>query len=327
VDLSEHAPAPIRPLLRWLLGNAPAQFVIKLVDKIGKHDSMGLAAETAYRFLFALFPFLIFVAAFLGTVGQLIGAENLFSDFMAVIGLIAPPEIYQLLDDWVTSVIHTSSTSLMTLGAVGALYGATGGMGTVIKGVNRAYEVVETRPFWQVQAMALTAIVALTILILIGLVLFTAGERLGNWLVATFGLGEDFLTIWHACQGPAVFAGFGLVLVAIYRALPNTNIGLMNAIPGAIVAIAGWVVLTLGFSFYLSNFGNYNLIFGSLGAVVVLMVWMQLVALILLLGGEINALLAEGRARSAESEAPRAFDADEGMERLVAELKQNRSAG
>jgi membrane protein len=281
----------------------------------------------AYRFLFALFPFLIFLAAFLGFIGSLVGSEDLFADVMEIFAVIAPPEIYRLLNDWVASVVRSSSTGLLTFGAAGALYGAAGGVATLMKGLNRAYDVEETRPFWLVQGLALATTLALALLTLSGVVFFTFGSWLGAWLATTLRLGDGFVAIWDFARGPGIVVGFSLVLVALYAALPNLRVGVLHAIPGAIVAMLGWVVLTVGFSFYLSNFGSYELTFGSLGAAVVLMVWMNAVGLILLLGGEINAVLAAGRARSAQTTAPQAFDAEEGMERLLAEFEQNRSTG
>ncbi len=290
--MRERLPPSARELLGTVEASRPLQFVLRLARRIQKHDITGLAAEMAYRFLFALFPFLIFLAAFIGFIGSRVGVENLFADVMELIALVAPPEIHKLLDDWVGSVVRSRSTGLLTVGAVGALYGAAGGVGTLVKGLNRAYDVVETRPFWKVQALALATTVALAVLMLGGVLFFTLGGWLGGWLAAAFGLGQGFLGLWGFVRGPGVAAGLGLALVALYAALPNARVRPLHAVPGAALAMAGWVALTFGFSFYLSNFGSYDRTFGSLGAAVVLMVWMYAVGLILLLGGEINAALA-----------------------------------
>jgi len=161
----------------------------------------------------------------------------------------------------------------------------------LIKGLNRAYGVEETRSFFKVQAMALLATVVLAFMMMVGAILYVFGDWLGMLLAAHFGFSETFLATWK--RGPAVALGLGLILVFVYAALPNVDLSSRRALPGALGATAGWVALTMGFSFYVANFGSYDRTFGSLGAAVVLMVWMYAVGLILLVGGEINAALGK----------------------------------
>jgi len=288
----QRLPRPLRDSIQAIASQPLARLMLTLVNRISADDISGLAAEMAYRFLFALFPFLIFVAALVGFVGARIGSQDLFSDVMDQISRLAPPEVARVLSDWISGVLKTQSTSLLTLGAAGALYGAAGGVGTLVKGLNRAHEVEETRPFWKMQAMALMTTLALALFMLGGVLLFTLGEWLGDWLASQLGLGEVFSAVWGLLTGPGMAAGLCIVLVVLYRVLPNTTIRVSQAIPGAVFATVAWVVLTLGFSFYLSHFGSYERTFGSLGTAVVLMVWMYFVGMILLIGGEINALFA-----------------------------------
>ena len=293
--VTQRLPRPFRQALEAVTSQPLVRFLVALVKRISADDVPGLAAEIAYRFLFALFPFLIFLAAFVGFVGARIGADNLFAGVMALISALFPPEIQTLLRDWVSGVVRTQSTSLLTLGAAGAFYGAAGGVGSLVKGLNRAYEVTETRPFWMVQALGLGTMVALALLMLAGVLLYTVGEWLGDFLANRLGLGEVFRGVWTVLRGPGVAVGLCLVLVGAYRVLPNAPVRVIRALPGAVFATIAWVVLTLGFSFYLAHFGTYERTFGSLGTAVVLMVWMYFVGIILLIGGEINALVARRR--------------------------------
>lgn len=279
--------AIVEPVVRW----PPVAFVRQLATEIGEDDVSGLAAEMSYRFLFALFPFFIFLAALLGFIGARVGQANLFSSVMVFIGTFAPGDVQQILDDWVSGVVGTQSPGLLTVGAAGALWGAASGVGTLMKGLNRAYDVDENRPFWQAQVLALLTTVALAALVAGGAVLYAFGEWLGAWLAAAFDLGAGFLAAWSFLRGPGVAIGLAIALVLLYAALPNTRVPLARAVPGAVVATVAWVGLTLGFSFYVHNFGSYDRTFGSLGTAVVLMVWMYAVGLILLVGGEINAVL------------------------------------
>lgn len=271
----------------------PVQFIGRVTAGMSEHDVAGLAAEMAYRFLFALFPFLMFLAALVGFVGGRTGQQNLFDTIMGLVAVLAPPEVQVILTDWVAGVVTTQSPGLLTLGVAGALWGAAGGVGTLIKGLNRAYGVTETRPFFKVQALALLTTVVLAFMMLVGAGLYVFGDWLGMLLAARFGLGDAFLATWKLARGPGVAVGLVLILVLIYAALPNIELRLRKAVPGAAGATVGWVALTMGFSFYVSNFGSYDRTFGSLGAAVVLMVWMYAVGLILLIGGEINAAIGK----------------------------------
>jgi membrane protein len=265
---------------------------------MGRDDVAGLAAEMAFHVLFALFPFLIFSAAIFGFIGDLVGHDNLFSALMRLLAFLLPQEIQQVMDDWVAGVVNTRSVGLLTLGAAAALWSATGGVGTLIKGLNRSYRVAEDRPFWQARVMAVLTTVGLTAFMVAGVTAYAYGERLGRWVTDQLQLGEGFLTAWRFVQGPGVTAGLALYLVVLYAMLPNAGVGFRGALPGASFATVAWIMLTMAFSLYLSNFATYDATFGSLGAAVMLMAWMYAVSLILLVGGEINATLRDRRRRA-----------------------------
>ena len=313
--VAQRLPRPLRHYLQVITAWPAVRFGLGLARRVSADDIPGLAAEMAYRLLFAIFPFLIFLAALVGFIGARVGSDTLFATVMQMIGSLFPPEIQTVLSDWVAGVLRTQSTSLLTLGAAGALYGAAGGVGTLIKGLNRAHEVTETRPFWKTQGMALLTTAALAILMIGGVFLYTLGEWVGDLIAARFGLGEAFRDAWSLLRGPGIAVGLALALLGLYRLLPNTDLRVSHALPGALFATVAWVVLTLGFSFYLAHFGSYDKTFGSLGTAVVLMVWMYFVSMILLIGGEINALIAGSEAKPSAS-----YDAQAGMEHLLEEI-------
>src|SRR5438093_2717442 len=165
---TQRLPRPLRHSVTAITSQPAVRFLLALAKRISADDIPGLAAEMAYRFLFALFPFLIFVAALVGFIGARVGSDTLFASVMQMAGALFPAEIQALLSDWVAGVLRTQSTSLLTLGAAGAFYGAAGGVGTLIKGLNRAHEVTETRAFWKTQALALLTTAALAILMVGG---------------------------------------------------------------------------------------------------------------------------------------------------------------
>ncbi|MPZ12951.1 MAG: YihY family inner membrane protein [Chloroflexi bacterium] len=303
--ITDRLPAGLRLILRTMLAAPPVRFVRTLVAESSADDVPGIGAEMAYRFLFALFPFLIFLAAFVGFIGATVGSENLFTTVMSLIGFLLPSEVREVVRGWMARVIDVQWRGLLTAGAVGALWGAAGGVGSLIKGLNRAYDVPESRPFWKAQILALGTTVALAVVMMGGVILYTAGGWLGSTLATILGLGPGFLALWDLLRGPGVTLGLGIVLLALYVVLPNTQVSLRAAAPGAAFATVGWMALTIGFSVYIANFGAYERTFGSLGAAVMLMVWMYAVALILLIGGEINAVLLQQKAAIARATAGR----------------------
>jgi membrane protein len=271
-----------------------------VVTNVGRDDVPGLAAEMAYHFLFALFPFLIFIAALVGFIGSWVGSDNLFVALIQLLAPLVPPEVQRVINEWVAGVVNTHSPGLLTFGAVGALWSASGGAGTLIKGLNRSYGVREDRPLPQTLLLAVLVTLVLALVMLSGVLLYTFGERFGSWLTVVLGGGEWFHSMWNLTRGPGVTVVLALLLLAVYALLPNVRVGWRRALPGTIFAIVAWIALTALFSTYLANFGSYEVTFGSLGAAVMLMFWMYAVSLILVIGGEINAAVfqdsAHGRA-------------------------------
>jgi len=268
-----------------------ANLAREVATNAGRDDISGLASQMAYHFLFALFPFLIFIAAFVGFIGSWIGSDNLFSVLIQLLSPLVPPEVQRIINDWVSGVLNTHSPGLLTFGAIGSLWSASGGVGTLITGLNRSYGVREDRGLLQKLVLSVLLTLAFSLLMLIGIALYTYGERLGIWLMMTLNRGEGFHTAWNLARGPGVTVALALLLWALYALLPNVRVGWRSALPGAVFAMAAWITLTALFSIYLKNFGSYDVTFGSLGAAVMLMFWMYAVSLILLIGGEINAAL------------------------------------
>ncbi len=282
----------------WLAGflSKPVpSFCWRLFTEITRVDVSGLSAEMAYRFLFALFPFLIFLAALVGYIGAIVGSEDLFQRVMDLLAVIFPTQVQQVLQDWVEGVLSTQSPGLLTVGAAAALWAAAGGVGTLVKGLNRAYDQTESRSFWVLQGLALLTTVALALLMLGGVVAFTIGQLAVSWAVEHLGVDPRIWFWWNLIKGPGLLLALGIVFAVTYALLPNQRLSLYATWPGAVFATLAWLLLTSGFGWYVSHLASYDRTFGSLGAAVVLMVWMYAVSAILLIGGIINALLEPER--------------------------------
>jgi membrane protein len=184
-------------------------------------------------------------------------------------------------------------------------------MEAIINGLNIAYDVNERRPWWKrrIVAIVLTAVLALMTIFALALVL--AGGAIGRWLAAYFSLGDLFERLWALAQIVIPFAFMLLVFTVIYRFAPNIrNYGWQGLLPGALFSVILWSIATWAFRLYLSYFDNYNRTYGSLGAVIVLMMWLYVTGVVMLLGGEVNSEIrraaAEAGARKAQEpiEAP-----------------------
>jgi membrane protein len=263
----------------------------QLVQQVIEDDVSGLAAELAYRFFLALFPFFIFLAALGGFVAFLFDVPNPTQQIVQLLGETLPPTAAELVRGQLEAMVGTRHPGLLSIGILGAIWVATGGTNALIKAMNRAYDVGETRPFWKKYLLA----IGLTLLagsVLIGaFVLFVVGEIYGRQLAAAMGLTGAFETALGLGRWVAIAALLLLAAVVLYRAAPNMDLELKWITPGAIVFVVGWLVATYLFALYVANFGSYNATYGTLAGVAVLLVWFYLIAFILLVGAELNAIL------------------------------------
>jgi membrane protein len=253
---------------------------------------LGLAAQTAYYFFFSLFPLLLFAAPLLG----LIGDEHVIINWvMGQVSSTVPEEALALVRNVVADVVFSQNApGLMSVGAVLAAWTGSNVFGSLIDALNRAYDVEEGRPWWKKRLIALGAVIASGLLMAVSATVMLAGPEITRWLTDHIGLGRTFEVTWMIGQYPAAFALLVGMMWLIYYFLPNLRQHKRQILVGAVVAALLWVVVTLGFRFYVANFGSYNKTYGTIGGVIVLLTWMYLTMLVILIGGELNAELHHG---------------------------------
>jgi membrane protein len=294
----------------------------RLFAEIQADDVPGLSAELAYRFLFALFPLFIFIAALGGFAAGLLGIQNPTDRLMQMIGETLPANARSLVTDQLRGVLQGGQGGLLSFGILAALWAASSGMKSTMKAMNRAYDVEESRSFLKKNLVGIGLTLLLGAAIILGFVLLMAGQFFASQIASALGMQEGFSLLVQIAQWPvaALVLLFGMAF--LYWAAPNTDIPFRWITPGAVMFVIVWLLATLAFGFYVSNFGNYNATYGALGAVIVLMLWFYISAFVMLLGAELNAVLAKqvapeqigtrGRAVSAEErEARRARGAPE----------------
>ena len=267
----------------------------RLISGIREHDVSGLAAEIAYRFLFAVFPFGLFVAALSGVVAGMLRIDNPAGKIIGGLGDNMPPSIAEAIEPELERLFTSASNSVLWFGALAALWAATGGTNALVKGIHRAYGVPEQRPFLLRYVVA----VGLTILGAVGViasfVTIVGGAMITQELAEGLGLGAQTFALLQLLRWPAVFAALTLAVAILYRYAPSIVIPWRWILVGAAAFTLGWLIATAALGWYAGNVADYGATYGSLGAVIVLMLWFYVTSALLLVGAELTAALARER--------------------------------
>lgn len=250
-------------------------------------DMSTYAAALAYRAIFALFPFVIFLIALLG----FLQLSQFFDWLLEQTQTVMPQDAYQRFADVINQVRNNQQGGLLSFGAVLALWAASGGVRALMNALNKAYDVDESRPMWKLYALSVAYTLGLAVLIIGAVALMVLGPQPIEWLANQAGMGSLFVTLWTWLRIPVAIVLLIFTAALIYYAGPNVNQPFTFITPGAVIAVIIWVLASLGFSIYVSNFGSYNATYGSLGSVIVVLLFMYISAAVLLLGAEINAEL------------------------------------
>lgn len=266
-------------------GMGPKELGRRVAREISNDNVTGRAAQLAYYFLFSLFPFLLFLTALLAYVP----IPNLLDQIMALLAPVLPGEAHTLLRDTVNELVTDQKGGLLSFGIAVALWTASSAVAAIADSLNRAYNVKEGRPFWKVRGIAILLTVVLAAMLIASMVLIIFGPQLGHLIAAKVGLGTAFDVMWNVLRWPVILFLLVLATAIVYYFAPDVEQDWKWITPGSLLAVIMWILASLGFSYYVNNFGNYNATYGSIGAVIVLLTWMYLTGFFLLVGGEINA--------------------------------------
>ncbi len=248
-------------------------------------DALGLSAQVAFSSLLAFFPAMVFLVGLL----DLIGAYETLQEFLAP---VAPGDVIDTIETLQQDTSKSSSVVAFIVGAAAATWAASGAMNAVIKAVNRAYDRVETRPFWKTRITAVV-LVALTGLVLAGLLLLIVfGGPLGTAIADKAGLGGAFELIWSILRWPIAFVAILLFFALVYYLAPNLDVrNWMWLTPGSLVGSIMWLALSGLFALYTSFSDSYSKTYGALASGIVLLLWLNYSAFALLFGAELNSEL------------------------------------
>ena len=252
-------------------------------------DVMGLAAELSFRWLLALFPLAIMTAAVAGFAAERIGVEDPTQEILDAVGAGLPPEAAETLRPQLDRVLMSQDGGLLTLGLVLTVYAASAGMRAIIKGFNRAYRVDEKRPFWRQVAVAIGLTVLMGTSVAASFIVLLVGQVAASDIASLVGLEDATSTAFELARFPLVLLALGAASAFLYWSAPARHPRLRWVLPGVAVFVPGWIIATVLFSIYVENFGSYGDTYGTLGGVIVLLLWLYLTFVILLLGAQLNA--------------------------------------
>jgi membrane protein len=259
----------------------------RLVKRINEDRIFGRAAQLSYYFLLALFPLLLFLINILGYLAQ---QGTLFRDKLLVyVAALMPASAFLLVHNTLDEVSAASGKGKLSFGLLAALWAASNGMGAISDTLNIAYNVKEKRPWWKVRLICIGLTVALAILILAALAIVLYGGTIGEALAARYGFSNLFTIVWKIVQWPIALLFVLTTFNLIYNFAPNIPGHARRWItPGAFVGVGLWLLVSFGFRLYLGFFDSYSVTYGSLGAVIILMLWFYLSGVAILIGGEVN---------------------------------------
>jgi membrane protein len=262
-------------------------FVRQFVESLGRNQPFDLAAQLAYFSLLALFPFAMFLLTLVGY----IPLHGLDQQIMSSIYTVMPREVAALCDQTLHEVVGKQRGGLLVTTLLFALWTASGGASGLTTALNRAYDVAETRPAWKVKLRALLVTLGGVFAIIIATTAMLIGPEIVHRIMAYVGLGGAFDRVWALLRWPVAALAMMTMVACIYYFLPNVRQKWRFITPGSTVAVLAWLTASIGFRAYVSHFHSYARTYGALGTVVVLLVWLYLSGLMVILGGEINAIL------------------------------------
>jgi membrane protein len=263
------------------------RFGKQLFHRLDRNEALGMSAELAYFFLLSLFPFLIFLLTLIAYIP--ITQE----DVLGVVRQYAPGDTMRLIETNVRMILNEQRGDLLSFGIIATIWFASNGIDSIVRAFNRAFDVKENRSIFLVRGTAILLTLAMVFVIIVALLLPVFGREIGLFIFSSYGLSEEFLTIWNTIRWGVSFLILFFVFSCLYLAAPNIHLQVREVLAGSLFATVGWMSVSLLFSYYVSNFGNYTAMYGSLGGIIVLLIWFYLSGLMIIIGGEINAILLQ----------------------------------
>ncbi|MDX6154407.1 YihY/virulence factor BrkB family protein [Marinococcus sp. PL1-022] len=275
--------------------NTIKSYAKELMGEFKKDDVPLLAAAQSYYYLLSIFPMMILILTIL---------PFLNIDSQAVVTLVqntAPSGMTSVLEDNILSIVETPRGGLFTIGLIGALWSASNGINAFINASNTAYDIEETRSFLKVRGISIALTLGMIIALAAALILPIFGNLIIDFINSVVSLPPQTELLFQILRWVVALTVMSAVLLVLYRFAPNKTLKWKEILPGAITAAVLWQLISLAFSFYVSNFGNYSATYGSLGGIIILMLWFFLTGMILMIGAELNVIYHRRHGKSSHA--------------------------
>jgi membrane protein len=283
-------PDPRPRVSPWTLGGLSArELAERLWEKVSEDEILDRAASLSYYFLFALFPLLLFLTALIG----LLPFPDLMPRLIRYGHEVLPADAASLLERTLAEISRGARGGLLSIGVLAALWAASRGIHSIIVTLNVVYDVENARPWWRRQVISVVLTITFSLFMLGALLFLVFGERLGHAVAVWVGLGPLFRQVWAIVQWPL---GLLFILIAIdlvYHLAPAVRQRWYWFTPGSVFALVAWLLMSLGLRAYVANFADYTATYGSIGAVILLLLWLYVSGAAVLIGGEINSIIAQ----------------------------------
>jgi membrane protein len=271
--------------------------VLKRAVKEFQNDNLtDWAAALTYYAVLALFPAMIVLVALVGLLGQYPQTTDALINILRDTGMQA--DTLRSVEEAINGVVQNKggAGALLGFGLVLSLWSASGYIGAFMRASNAIYEKPEGRPFWKLRPLQMLVALTMTLLLAVVLIAIVVSGSLAEAIGNEIGLGSTAVTVWNIAKWPVLALIVSVMLAVLYYAAPNAKLPKFHWItPGALVALAVWVIASVGFFFYANNFGSYNKTYGTLGGAITLLVWLWISNLAVLFGQELNAEVERGR--------------------------------
>ena len=254
--------------------------------EFGEDEMETYAAALAFRGLFSLFPFLLFLVALIG----FLDLQHFYDWLRSQAALLLPPQAMEQVDGVIVQ-FQEQKSGLFSIAILFALWTASAGIRSAMVAMNRAYDVSEGRPFWKLYPLSVLYTVGIAAMLLTAAALMVVGPALMGWLAELFGLKQVVVTVWAWLRWPVAVFLLVLAVAVFYYVTPDVEQEFRFITPGSLIAVLTWIAASLGFGYYVQNFADYSATYGSIGAIIVLLMYFYLSAAVLLFGAELNAVI------------------------------------
>ena len=260
-------------------------FLSTLFRKAQKEDIFASSAQLSYYLILSFCPLLIFITTIINYV-------NLdLASILETLSIIVPENVYGFICLSLNEMVNVDYGKFLGVSLILVGWSASAGFRGIIKAVNKAFNIKEKRPLIKTCAISILCTFSLGLVIIVALLLLVFWETIEIWLIDLIGMQEIAINVLNSIRYVIIIVVMVIVFSVLYRFLPSINISWANTFPGAITSTLGWIITSMCYSYYLSNFSNYSTLYGSLGVIFSLVIWINITSFVFILGIEVNSVL------------------------------------